>query len=223
MDGIHDMGGKLGFRPIQPTGDEEPTFHSEWEGRMWSMTRAWTRHPSFKGPKFRHTRELEYADIYLERPYLDQWYKANACLFVGVGWATVEEVASGTSNGSKPAGVAAPQTAEDVARVKLNIAKVHTAQPGDSEPRYKLGDRVIARNISPTGHTRLPAYVRGHPGEIVGYHGVQALDDATAHDLNIAEPLYTVRFQLSDLFPERAGCSDRVHLDLWESHLEDGG
>jgi nitrile hydratase beta subunit len=221
MDGIHDTGGKLGYRPIPITGDEEPAFHAEWEGRMWGMTRAWTRHPSWKAPKFRHTRELEFPDIYLDRPYLDQWYKAYACMFVGIGWLTVEEIASGRSDGSKPEGLPPPQTVADVPKVKFRTAKVREPQPGDPEPRYRTGDRITARNISPTGHTRLPAYVRGHEGEIVGYHGVQTLNDAVAH--NLAEPLYTVRFLLADLFPERAGCPDRVHLDLWESHLAAAG
>ena len=221
MDGIHDMGGKLGFRPIDVTGDEEPTFHAEWEARMWGMTRAWTRHPTWTAPKFRHTRELEYPHIYLDRPYLDQWYKAYACMLVAVGWATAEEIATGRSDGSKPQGLPPPQTAEDVPNAKFRTAKIRGPQLGDPEPRYQIGDKVKACVISPTGHARLPAYVRGHPGEIVGYHGVQPLDDATAHNIDRMEPLYTVRFLLSELFPERAGCADRVHLDLWESHLAD--
>jgi len=219
MDGIHDLGGKQGFGRIEVTGDEEPAFHEPWEGRMWGISRGMTRHPGWNAPKFRHTREWEEPVGYLTRPYLDQWFKAFACMLIGFDRATVEEIASGRSFNGKLEGVPPPQTAADVGRLKFRTGKVRVSQPGDPDPSYRLGDRVKARLVSSSGHTRLPAYVRGHVGEIVGYHGVQVLDDAAAHDLAVVEPLYTVRFRLSDLFSERAGCPDRVHLDLWESHL----
>ncbi len=49
------------------------------------------------------------------------------------------------------------------------------------EPRFKLGDRVRARNINPATHTRLPRYARGKVGEIVRYHGAHVFADANAH------------------------------------------
>src|ERR1700674_727529 len=33
-------------------------------------------------------------------------------------------------------------------------------------PRFKVGQRVLARNINPLGHTRLPRYVHGKSGSI---------------------------------------------------------
>jgi hypothetical protein len=44
--------------------------------------------------------------------------------------------------------------------------------------------------------------------------------DESAQGRLIAEPLYTVVFELAELFPEQTGSGDRVHLDLWERYLE---
>ena len=36
MDGIHDLGGMQGFGPVEVEPDE-PTFHGEWEARMFAV------------------------------------------------------------------------------------------------------------------------------------------------------------------------------------------
>ncbi len=77
-----------------------------------------------------------------------------------------------------------------------------------------------ARQISPTGHTRLPRYIRGHPGRIHDFYGWHILPDANAHGEKRGEPLYSVAFRASDLWPEDGGDNDYVYIDLWESYLE---
>lgn len=217
MDGIHDLGGKLGFGPIGVSTDE-PAFHEAWEGRMFGIVRSMSRPANWNLDKFRHTRELEEPVTYLTRPYFDQWYKVYACMFVGSGIATVSELASGQSDGSRPEGLAPPMPPEKVAEAKN--AAVSFERPYDQAPRFQVGDAVRGRLITPVGHCRLPAYVRGHPGKIAGYRGAHIFADASAHGEIRPEPLYSVVFKLSDLFPEREDSKDQVYLDLWESHLE---
>jgi len=219
MDGIHDVGGKLGFGPIKVTHDDA-AFGQAWEGRMLGIARAISRPKDWNSDKFRHTRELEDPVLYLTRPYFDQWYKAYACMLVGAGVVTVAELAAGKSDGSRPKELPQPMPAETVAKAKQGGAQFE--RPYDEAPAYKIGDRVRASLISPTGHCRLPAYVRGHFGEVVDYYGAHVVADAAAHNEVKLEPLYSVRFLISDLFPERTGAADRVCLDLWESHLDDG-
>ncbi len=69
------------------------------------------------------------------------------------------------------------------------------------------------------GHTRLPAYVRGHNGEVVEVRGAFIFPDDSAAGVERAEPLYTVAFKASDMWPGE-GLDHLVHLDLWESYLE---
>jgi nitrile hydratase subunit beta len=35
MDGIHDLGGRQGFGPVDVDEPEE-VFHEAWEGRVWA-------------------------------------------------------------------------------------------------------------------------------------------------------------------------------------------
>jgi nitrile hydratase beta subunit len=217
MDGIHDVGGKLGFGTIKPT-DVDPPFPAHCDGRMLGIARAIARPSDWNSDKFRHTRELEDPVQYLTRTYFDQWYKAYACMLVGSGLVSVEELATGKSSGTRPTDLNPPMSAGQVAKAKLMGPSFE--RPYDEVPRFQTGELVKARLVTPTGHCRLPAYVRGHAGEVTAYHGAHVLADASAHNQQLVEPLYTVRFRLRDLFPERKESVDLVHLDLWESHLE---
>ena len=55
-------------------------------------------------------------------------------------------------------------------------------------PRFKAGDSVVARNINPATHTRLPRYIRGKHGVVQCNHGGFAFADtrATASVTNLS-------------------------------------
>ena len=82
-----------------------------------------------------------------------------------------------------------------MAVVDLDLVRSLYKTPGaaqlklDVAPRFKLGDVVVALNINPSGHTRLPRYIRGKKGVVERDHGVDGRgvggvgdngDDATA-------------------------------------------
>ena len=48
-------------------------------------------------------------------------------------------------------------------------------------PKAKSGDQIVARNVHPAGHTRLPRYVRGKRGTIDRDHGVFVFPDTSAY------------------------------------------
>jgi len=88
-------------------------------------------------------------------------------------------------------------------------------------PRFKVRQRVRARNINRTGHTRLPRYVRGKAGVIVRDHGVYLFPDSNAHSQGEKrQHVYSVRFAATELWGEVASPRDSVHLDLWDDYLE---
>jgi nitrile hydratase subunit beta len=221
MDGIHDLGGKLGFGHIVVSGDEEPPFHAPWEERMWGISLTYSRPTNWTSPKFRYTRELETPVRYLERPYLDQWYKAHACMLLGSELLTLDELAAGESDGKPVLNLRTPMSVQDVQRIKHKTST--KIQHDVSAPRYLVGDSVRTSLASKPDHTRLPAYARGHCGVISAYHGGHPLDDAAARGESSIEPLYTVMFEAGELFPEQINSPDRVHLELWESYLRDVG
>ena len=89
------------------------------------------------------------------------------------------------------------------------------------EARFKVGDRVMARDIHPRGHTRLPRYVRGKLGVIDRIQGVFVLPDSNAMGED-EQPgtLYAVRFEATDLWGAAAGVKDAVYIDLWDVYLD---
>jgi nitrile hydratase len=89
------------------------------------------------------------------------------------------------------------------------------------KPRFATGDTVRARNVHPTGHTRLPRYVRGRSGVIECDHGAHVFPDSNARfQGENPQTLYTVRFAARELWGEVANPMDAVNLDLWEDYLD---
>ncbi len=88
----------------------------------------------------------------------------------------------------------------------------------DRPPRFATGDPVVARDIHPRGHTRLPRYVRGHRGTVDRVHPAFVFPDTNAHGRG-EEPqyVYAVHFTAADLW----GSGDHtVSVDLFEPYLE---
>ncbi len=109
--------------------------------------------------------------------------------------------------------------AADVGKVLLKGGPARLAD--EVAPRFGAGQRVLARNIHPAGHTRLPRYARGKPGVIARDHGVFIFPDTHAMGLGRKpQHLYSVRFAARDLWGPEASPRDVVHIDLWDDHLE---
>jgi len=88
-------------------------------------------------------------------------------------------------------------------------------------PRFRVGQRVRARNMHPNGHTRLPRYARGRLGLVVRDHGVFVFPDTNAEFLGEKpQHVYSVRFAARELWGDRASSRDFIHLDMWDDYLE---
>jgi len=79
--------------------------------------------------------------------------------------------------------------------------------------------RVRVLGGDPAGHIRLPRYLRGQVGRVVGLQGSWPVPDRllrAGDDCPI--PTYSVEFDATDVF----GTGDHVILaDIWEHHLEE--
>jgi nitrile hydratase len=216
MDGVHDLGGKEGFGPIDVNEPEVP-FHYAWEGRMWSIEEL-TGAAGWTIDWWRHVRELIEPSDYLTRRYFDQWMQTQTAALIDSGIITLEEITSPDIR-SAPSPTGSPMQRSDVVAMVASFAKDYSREI-DVAPTFTTGDRVRARLMGATGHTRLPAYVRGRVGEICAHHGAHILPDASARGEKRAEHLYSVAFRADALWPEASGRPDRIFLDLWESYLE---
>jgi nitrile hydratase len=216
MDGIHDLGGKEGFGPIEVQEPAE-SFHEAWEGRMWAIAQS-TDAPDWTIDWWRHVRELIDPVDYLTRPYFDQWAQTQLAAFIDSGLFTLEEGISGrlTSAGTAPPPALTPEeaVAKDVS------AATRFDRATESPAAFAVGARVRTEKFGKSHHTRLPAYARDRTGVIHAHHGAHLLPDAGAQGKHEAEHLYAVVFEAEELWPEARGRRDRVFLDLWESYLE---
>ena len=216
MDGMHDIGGREGFGPIDVNENDDP-FHAPWEARVYGIVRAFTRGSDWNLDWFRHCRELIEPVDYLTRGYYDQWLMTYAAMMINSGMATVEELATGRSS-TPLAGFPPPLPPASVANAKRAMTSYQ--RQATAEPQFAMGQTVKIVSHGHPGHTRLPAYVRGRNGMIESYHGFHVLPDANARLMPRAEPLYTIVFDHAELWPEVPTRRGFVYLDLWESYFE---
>lgn len=91
----------------------------------------------------------------------------------------------------------------------------------DVAPKFKAGDKIVTRNINPTGHTRLPRYMRGKRGVVDRDHGVFVFPDTSAHGKGeTPQHVYSVRFAARELWGSSASDRDSLYLDLWDEYLD---
>ncbi len=217
MNGVHDMGGMHGMGPIEYERDE-PVFHEPWEKRVLALNLAMGAWRKWNIDAGRHQIELISAAQYLRMSYYEKWFTRLIELMVNAGLVTRAEVESGRpAPGS--AKLIPPLRAEQVPAALAKGNPVTRDVPAAA--RFKAGDRVRARNIHPTGHTRLPRYARGRLGTIARDHGIHVFPDSNAHFRGEKpQHLYSVRFAARELWGEEASPRDAVYVDLWDDHLE---
>lgn len=217
MNGIHDMGGMQGLGPIRLESNE-PVFHAEWEGRVYAMNSALMAMGRWNLDAWRHQIELLPPADYLRFSYYERWFWIQQQLLILHGLITQEELASGKPAPGAAKAVPVLNAAGAARRISRNIP---SAQDPEVSPRFGVGQRVRARDINPTGHTRLPRYARGRSGTIVRDHGVYVFPDTNAHFQGpLRQHVYSVKFAAQELWGSDASPLDSVHLDLWDDYLE---
>lgn len=202
MDGMHDLGGKQGFGKIRYTLNAS-AFHAEWEVRANSLYAFAVRQGIFNMDEYRHAIERMEPRHYVSASYYERSLTGMATLCVEKGLITQKEL-------ERRAGGAFPLAAP-AAPGRPNLA---------TRAAFKPGDRVRVREDYVPGHVRMPGYIRGKTGVVVGVSPAYPFPDAHAHGIHAQdEPTYDVRFRTEELWPE---CSDSalVHVGVFESYLE---
>jgi nitrile hydratase subunit beta len=218
MNGVHDMGGMHGMGPIVAEKDE-PVFHSTWESRVYALHRAMGAWRKWNIDTGRHEIELLPAADYLRMSYYEKWFARFVTLLVKTGTVTRAEIESGKPEPGSPKLTPALR-ADRVPGIALNRNLPSSKDPA-VKPRFQVGQGVRARNINPTGHTRLPRYARGRVGKIDRDHGVHIFPDTSAHGLGEKrQHVYSVKFAARELWGDQASPRDSVYIDMWDDYLE---
>jgi len=220
MNGVHDMGGMHGMGPVEYEPGE-PVFHTRWEARAFALTLAMGAWRKWNIDAGRHSRELIPPAEYLRMSYYEKWIAGLVELSIAHGLVTESELATGQPE---------PGSARSTPPLTAGMVPtaLHKGAPTSRDiavpATFQRGDAVRARNIHPTGHTRLPRYLRGKPGTIDRDHGVFVFPDTNAHFLGEnPQHVYSVRFSARELWGSQASARDAVYADLWEDYLEKQG
>jgi nitrile hydratase subunit beta len=216
MNGVHDLGGMHGMGPIRYEKNE-PVFHAPWEGRVYAMNRALGAWRKWNLDAWRYDIELLPPADYLRMSYYEKWLAALEKRVVNYGFVTKEELESGrAAAGTTKANPALkPEMAQTIDR------GIPSSKDASVKPLFEVGQQVRARNINPTGHTRLPRYARGRTGQIVRDHGVYAFPDTNArYQGEKRQHVYSVRFAARELWGEQASPRDFIYIDMWDDYLE---
>ena len=201
MDGVHDLGGRQGFGPVRYSHDAQ-AFHHEWEVRVNALYAHAVRRGIFNMDEYRHAIERMEPRHYLTASYYERSLTSLATLCVEKGLVTREELER-RAGGTFP--LAGPAAAG-----RTNVA---------ARERFQPGDPVTVRVDAVPGHVRLPGYVRGKSGVVVGVSPAYPFPDAHAHGVAAEDEVtYDVRFRSEDLWPGSADPA-LVHVGVFESYL----
>jgi nitrile hydratase len=218
MYGIADMGGTDGWGRAQLPEPNEPVFAERWEGRVFALVLLSMGVANYNVHAFRHEIERLGRSAYLGEGYFGRWLNAaesmlaeTAILAPGAIDARVTNMQGG--HVEEPA-IPEPRTPDFTPTAEGSLRCV------DIPPAFSVGDRVRAKNLSASGHTRLPRYFRGHTGVIEVIQPAAVLPDTMAQ-FKSENPQYTysVRFDSRELWgPDTEPFT--VTGDLYESYLE---
>lgn len=201
MDGMHDLGGKQGFGPVSAEGNTK-SFHDEWEVKVNAISGKLVGQRIYNMDEYRHAIERMDPRHYIAASYFERVFTSAATLCVEKGIFSHEALnkAAGEfvplSQPSKPGRAAAPDL-----------------------PELAIGDLVRVKTDFVGGHIRMPAYIRGKTGRVVGMSPVYPFPDAAAHGIaSPKERTFDVRFRSADLWPDGAEDAD-VHVGVFHSYL----
>ncbi len=202
MDGMHDLGGKQGFGRVRYSLRAQ-TFHEPWEKRVNALYSLAVKLGFFNMDEYRHAIERMEPRHYLSASYYERSLTSLATLCVEKGILTQEELERRAQGAFPLASPSAPGRANVTTRETL-----------------KVGDKVTVKSDYVPGHVRMPGYIRGKSGVVVGVSPAYPFPDAHAHGIEAEdEPPYDVRFDSRDLWSDSADPAF-VHVGVFESYLE---
>jgi nitrile hydratase len=218
MNGAQDLGGMMGFGPVEPE-PSEPIFHADWEKRALGLTLCCGALGEWNIDISRHARESLHPADYLSSSYYEIWIKGLQKLLTARGLVSTEELAAGQKRTAAKTTARPPLQAADVPAMLARGGPC--ARTLDRAPRFAVGDRVRSRNINPVGHTRLPRYARGKLGTIERCQGGFVFPDTNAHGQG-EDPqwVYSVVFSGTELWGADADPTLSVAIDCWEPYLD---
>ena len=214
------MGGTEGWGRVRTPDPDEPVFAHPWEGRAFAITAFTMGRISGRNlDAFRHALDRLDHDAYLDRDgYYARWLNAAELMLVDSGLLAPGAIEARVRRNAGEDVVEPP--APEPNKPDYAATGPGSLREVDAEPRFAVGDRVRTRSEPSAGHTKLPAYARGHTGVVELIQPGHLLPDTHAHfQGENPQHVYTVRFDSTDLFGPDAE-PFAITVELYESYLE---
>jgi nitrile hydratase subunit beta len=218
VDTVADMGGMQGFGTVDLSPPDDPPFHEPWEGRAFAMGLLSMRVSGTNLNRFRYGLERQDPIDYLAFGYYGRWLKMVENLLVD---SAIVAPGAVDARARRLRG----EDVEEPPAPEPNKPDYKETAPGslrqvEEPPVFAVGDAVRVRDLHPTGHTRLPRYVRGRRGQVRLVQPAMVFPDTNAHfEGENARPVYAVAFESTELWgPEAEPFT--LTIDLYEPYLE---
>ena len=221
MNGIHDIGGMDNIGPVNIEKDE-PVFHDDWERKVYAMTLATMGAGIFVTDEVRYMTETIPPRDYLTFTYYEKWLYSLEQMMLQKNVVARDELDSGRVTAPE---MAAGIEAASPERMQYGMNnRIPVFVDTDIPPKFKTGDEIIARNINPLHHTRIPRYIRGRRGVVGMHHGIFLLPDTNAHGgPDKPQHVYNVRFSARELWGEETPANDSLYIDLFDDYMDPAG
>lgn len=242
----HNLGGLEGLDPITP---ETEVFVEPWEKRIFGIHTAMmalSNHLNTSLPDYdienvpttfksfwtwahlRQGAENMHPFEYFRLRYYEKWLGGISGFFVEEGYITQEELDARTAELLQDSAKAdAPLPSGGDSKIDAQVEKY--LREGDSPMRsqpapakFKVGDRVKIKNVSPGSHSRLPGNLKGRVAEVVKvYEGAFTYFFPTEDGLGTPMPVYSLAFKPEDLWDASVSESNVVYYnDIFEAYVE---
>ncbi len=243
----HNLGGLEGLDPVN---FEKQVFVEPWEKRIFGIHTAMmalSNHLDTALPEYdidqvpttfksfwtwghlRQGAEGMHPFEYFRLRYYEKWLGGISGFFVEEGYITQAELDARTAEfleDSEKAEAPLPSggdTAIDAQVLKYLQEGDSPLRPLPAPPKFKVGDQVRVKDVSPAAHSRLPGNLKGRVAEVVlVYEGAFTYFFPTADGIGTPMPVYSLAFKPEDLWDESLIDANSVYYnDIFEVYLED--
>lgn len=231
---VHDVGGE----PDAPIKYENKDYEY-WEHMTYVICEVLAWRGIWLSEERRRMGNVDVGRaVYLGFPYYGRWLLSVARVLVEKHHIGLTELSERMAEvQERYAGrrlEARPRFEGDGSNVKRNSHIVHAKGKGDpqvyagraGEPKFKVGDAVLVRELPVLFYTRTPEYVRGARGEIaaVAYESPAAEDETWDRTDATPEWFYVVSFTMAQLWDGYTGtASDTLRTEIPEHWLQAAG
>jgi nitrile hydratase len=161
---------------------------------------------------------------YFRYRYYEKWRGGITSYFLQQGYFTREELDAAIERYRTDPASSLPKAGEVAIdeQVVRYLREGDTPRRGPATPSFVVGDTVVVKNPPASDHTRLPGYLRGHPGTIERiFEGNYAYFCSTGPDgLGDPVPVYIVRFEPAEIWGAMAEPNaGALYAELYETYL----